>query len=233
MRGEPNLTSAAALIGDPSRAAMLMALADGRALPAGELAAVAGLSLSGASAHLARLAQGRLIVAEREGRHRYYRLAGPQVAAALESLAPLATTPGRSRARSPAMEALQRGRTCYDHLAGELGVALAEGLEGHGMLAQGEGKRLDVTAAGERWFVDVLGIETAHLRPGRHGVARRCLDWTERRHHVAGPLGAALLHRCRELGWITQAGGSARAVKLSQPGAAWMREALGVALSHP
>src|SRR6266851_5272237 len=108
MRGEPNLASVAALIGDPSRAAMLMALADGRALPAGELAAAAGLSLSGASAHLARLTQGCLIVAEREGRHRYYRLAGPQVAAALESLAPLAIAPGQSRTRSPAMEALRR-----------------------------------------------------------------------------------------------------------------------------
>jgi DNA-binding transcriptional ArsR family regulator len=212
---------------------MLIALADGRALPAGELAATAGLSLSGASAHLVRLLQGGLIAVEREGRHRYYRLAGPQVAATLEALAPLAIAPGRSRARSPGMEALRRGRTCYDHLAGELGVALAEGLEGHGMLAPGEGKRLEVTAAGGRWFADVLGIETARLRPGRHGIACRCLDWTERRHHLAGPLGAALLHRCRELGWVTQAGGSARAVKLSRIGATWMREALGVALSQP
>jgi hypothetical protein len=101
------------------------------------------------------------------------------------------------------------------------------------MLVPGEGKRLKVTATGQRWFADVLGIETARSRPGRHGVACRCLDWTERRHHVAGPLGAALLRRCRELGWVTQAGGSARAVKLSRPGAVWMLEVLGVALSHP
>jgi DNA-binding transcriptional ArsR family regulator len=201
MHGEPDLASVAALIGDPSRATMLMTLADGRALPAGELAAAAGLSLSGASAHLARLSQGGLIAVEREGRHRYYRLAGSQVAAALEALAPLAITPGWPRARLPATEALRRGRTCYDHLAGELGVALADGLVGHGLLTSGEGKRLEVTAAGKRWFADVLGIETARLRSGRHGIARRCLDWTERRHHVAGPLGAALLRRCRELGW--------------------------------
>jgi len=230
MRGEPDLASVAALIGDPSRAAMLMSLADGRALPAGELAAVAGLSLSGASAHLARLLEGGLLVVEREGRHRYYRLAGPQVAVALEGLAPLAIAPGHARARSSATEALRRGRTCYDHLAGELGVVLAQGLERNGLLASGEGKRLEVTAAGEQWFADVLGIETARLRHGRHGVACRCLDWTERRHHVAGPLGAALLRRCRELGWVTRAGGSARAVKLSALGAAWMRDTLGVAV---
>src|SRR5580692_7215380 len=138
MRGEPDLASVAALIGDPSRATMLTALADGRALPAGELAAVAGLSLSGASAHLARLLEGRLLVVEREGRHRYYRLAGSQVAAALEGLAPLAIAPGRPRARSTATEALRRGRTCYDHLAGELGVVLAQSLERHGLLASGE-----------------------------------------------------------------------------------------------
>src|ERR1700761_3180646 len=108
MRGEPDLASVAALIGDPSRAAMLAALADGRALPAGELATAAGLSLSGASAHLARLARGGLIQAEQEGRHRYYRLAGPLVAAALEALVPLATLAARPRACSPESEALRR-----------------------------------------------------------------------------------------------------------------------------
>jgi DNA-binding transcriptional ArsR family regulator len=192
MRGEPDVASVAALIGDPSRTAMLTALADGRALPAGELAAAAGLSLSGASAQLARLTQGGLLTMEREGRHRYYRLAGPQVAAALEGPALLAVTPQRARARSPAAEALRRARTCYDHLAGELGVALAQALEERGLLMAGEGKGLDVTVAGEQWFAQVLGIETARLGPSRNGVARRCLDWTERRHHIAGPLGAAL-----------------------------------------
>ena len=129
MRGEPDVASVAALIGDPSRAAMLAALADGRALPAGELAAAAGLSLSGASAQLARVTEGGLLTMEREGRHRYYRLAGPQVASALEGLALLAVRPRRPRARSPATEALRRARACYDHLAGELGVTLAQALE--------------------------------------------------------------------------------------------------------
>jgi DNA-binding transcriptional ArsR family regulator len=226
MRNEPDLASVAALISDPSRAAMLMTLVDGRALPAGELAAVAGLSLSGASAHLARLLDGRLLAMEREGRHRYYRLAGPQVAAALEGLAPLAIAPRKVRPRVPQAEALRRGRTCYDHLAGELGVAFARGLERRGLLAAGEGKRLEVTVGGAQWFAD-LGIETARMRPGRHGVACRCLDWTERQHHLGGPLGAAMLRRCCELGWIVKADRSTRAVKLSASGAEWMRGALG------
>ncbi|WP_158813748.1 helix-turn-helix transcriptional regulator [Methylocapsa sp. S129] len=231
MRDEPNLAAAAALIGDPSRATMLAALVDGRALPAGELAAIAGLSLSGASAHLARLLQGGLIALEREGRHRYYRLAGPQVAAALETLAALAVAPLRPRSLSPAAAALRRGRTCYDHLAGELGVTLAERLEERGFLAPGEGKRLRVTAAGEPWFAEAFGIETSSLRAGRHGVACRCLDWTERRHHVAGPLGAAMLHRCRELKWVAKAGHGARAIKLTSAGAEWMRQVLNVTLA--
>ena len=178
MRGEPDVASVAALIGDPSRAAMLAALVDGRALPAGELAAAAGLSPSGASAQLARLTEGGFLTMEREGRHRYYRLAGPQVANALEGLALLAVTPRRPRARSAAAEALRRARTCYDHLAGELGVTLAQALEERGLVVTGEGKRLEVTAGGRQWLSQVLGIETARLVPGRHGIARRCLDWT-------------------------------------------------------
>jgi len=230
MRGEPDIASVAALIGDPSRTAMLAALADGRALPAGELAAAAGLSLSGASAQLARLTQGGLLTMEREGRHRYYRLAGPQVAAALEGLALLAMTPSRPRARSPAAEALRRARTCYDHLAGELGVALAQTLEDRGLVTAGEGKRLEVTVSGGPWFSQVLGIETARLVPGRHGIARRCLDWTDRRHHIAGPLGTALLRRFRELGWVAQAAAGTRAVKLSRRGATGLGRALDISL---
>ncbi len=231
MRVEPDLASVAALIGDPSRAAMLTVLADGRALPAGELARVAGLSLSGASAHLARLAQGGLIVAEREGRHRYYHLAGLQVAAALESLAALVMVDVRPRVCSPAMDALRRGRTCYDHLAGELGVVLAQEWERRALLVPGEGKRLKVTDAGEHWFADMFGVKTGSLRPGRHGIACCCLDWTERRHHVAGPLGAALLRCCRERGWIRQARHHTRAVELSAAGMTWVRETLGVRTS--
>jgi DNA-binding transcriptional ArsR family regulator len=230
MRDDPDIASVAALIGDPSRAAMLGALVEGRALPAGELAAAAGLSLSGASAQLARLTEGGLLTMEREGRHRYYRLAGPQVASALEGLALLAVKPRRPRAPSPTTEALRRARTCYDHLAGELGVKLAQALEERGLVMAGEGKRLEVTAAGGRWFSAQFEMDTARLVPGRHGIARRCLDWSERRHHIAGPLGAALLDRFRELGWVTPAADSARAVKLSQRGAIALSRALDISL---
>jgi DNA-binding transcriptional ArsR family regulator len=230
MRDDPDVASVAALIGDPSRAAMLGALVEGRALPAGELAAAAGLSLSGASAQLARLTEGGLLTMEREGRHRYYRLAGPQVASALEGLALLAVKPRRPRAPSPTTEALRRARTCYDHLAGELGVKLAQALEERGLVMAGEGKWLEVTAAGGRWFSAQFEMDTARLVPGRHGIARRCLDWSERRHHIAGPLGAALLDRFRELGWVTPAADSARAVKLSQRGAIALSRALDISL---
>jgi hypothetical protein len=167
---------------------------------------------------------------EREGRHRYYRLSSPQVAAAHEGLALLAVAPRRARARSTATEALRRARTCYDHLAGELGVSLAQALEARDLLTAGEGKRFEVTGAGARWFSQVLGIDIARLAPGRHGIARRCLDWTQRRHHVAGPLGDALFHRFRELGWVTQVTGTARAVEVSRRGAAELVRTLGLSI---
>ncbi|MGH7073569.1 MAG: ArsR/SmtB family transcription factor [Stellaceae bacterium] len=227
MRGEPDLASVAALIGNPSRAAMLMALADGRALPAGELAATAGLSLSGASAHLAQLMKGGLLLTEREGRHRYYRLSGPQVATALNGLAALAVVPGRSRSRSPATEALRRGRTCYNHLAGGLGVAFAAALENRGLLAPAEGKQLRVTPEGAAWFANVFAIEVTALKPGRQGIAYRCLDWTERRHHLAGSLGALMLQRCVDLGLLTRISGS-RAVALTPRGRTFLHRRLDI-----
>ncbi len=128
---------------------------------------------------------------EREGRHRYYRLSGPLVAAALEAVAALVAAPLHSRGRR-ASQSLRLGRTCYDHISGELGVAFALALEEHGFVSTGEGKRLNITKEGVRWF-DRISIDTAQLRPGRHRISCRCLDWTERRHHVAGPLGAAML----------------------------------------
>ena len=173
MRGEPNIAAAAALIGDPARAAILLALADGRALPAGELAAFAGLSSSAASAHLRKLLDGGLLTLEREGRHRYYRFAGPGVAAALEGLALIAAQqPSRSLVvRSPEAQALRYARTCYDHLAGELGVNIAYALRDRGLIAPVEqSKSVDVTEAGVAWFDAVFGIDLSKLRPGR-------MDW--------------------------------------------------------
>ena len=228
MRDEPNIATVAALIGDTARAAMLLTLVDGRALPAGELAAAAGLSFPAASAHLAKLTDGGLLTVEREGRHRYYRLAGPGVASALESLACLIGQPSPSGAvRSPQARALRHARTCYDHLAGELGVAIATALENRALLASAEGKRLDVTTAGATWFAAVLGIDVSALRPGRQGIACRCLDWTERRHHLAGPLGSRVFRRCCDLKWLTLTPGS-RAVQLSPPGRDSLHRQLGI-----
>jgi DNA-binding transcriptional ArsR family regulator len=228
MRGDPNVAAVAALIGDPARAAILAALADGRALPAGELAAAAGLSPSAASAHLGKLLDGNLLALEREGRHRYFRLAGPQVAAALESLSLIAAPPARNAVtRSPQAKALRYARSCYDHLAGELGVGIAVALEQRGLIASaGQGRRVNVTRAGAAWFDAVLDIDVRELRPGRHGLACRCLDWTERRHHLAGPLGTRLFERCCDLGWLSRSRQS-RAVQLTGKGQRKLREHLG------
>ncbi len=228
MDGEPNVATAAARPVSPISAAMLAALVGVRALPAGELAAIAGMSPPAASAHLAKLTDGGLLTVEREGRHRYYRLAGPGVASALESLACLVGQPIRPGAmRAPKARALRHARTCYDHLAGELGVAVAMALESRGLVAATEGKRLDVTPAGTAWFAAVLGIDTAGLKPGRHGIACRCLDWTERCHHLAGPLGTRLLQRCCDLGWLARTP-RPRVVQLTGRGRDGLREQLGL-----
>ena len=225
---EANIASPAALIGDPSRAAMLQALMDGRAQPAGALAWAAGLTAQAASNHLARLVDGGLLSVEREGRHRYYRLANAEVAHVLEALAVLAA-PVRSleQPRSPQARALREGRCCYGHLAGRLGIAVTDALVDRGLLAPADGKLYAVTDTGRAWFED-LGLDLAALRSKR-GVARQCLDWTERRHHLAGPLGVALLSRMVALDWIdAEAGG--RAVKLTTLGREELRARLGVNL---
>jgi DNA-binding transcriptional ArsR family regulator len=228
MTDEPNIATPAALIGDPTRAAFLLALFDGRAQPAGALAYAAGVSAQVASNHLARLVAGGLLSVETQGRHRYYRLANAQVAGALEAMSALAT-PLRSidRPSSPKARQLRLARCCYDHLAGSLGVAIAATLErrGHVVSARDDdpkGKRLDISAAGRRWLRDI-GVESATIKPTRRGVARRCLDWTERRHHVAGPLGRALLERFCALDWIARQG-SSRAVRVTPEGARRFRE---------
>jgi DNA-binding transcriptional ArsR family regulator len=209
MRSEPHVAAAAALIGNPGRAAMLSMLMDGRALPAGELATAAGLSAAGASDHLAQLLSGGLLSVIREGRHRYYRLANEHVAAVLEGLATLGA------------------RACYNHLAGELGVLLASALQDRMLLVPGEGKRFSVTPAGAQWFADKLSIEIGALKPARHGIACGCLDWTERRYHLAGPLGAVLLRRSFDLGFLRR-GKEPRAVKLTVTGAKFLALELSV-----
>lgn len=225
---DANIASPAALIGDPTRAAMLQALQDGRAQPASALAWAAGVTAQAASNHLAKLVDGGLLAVEREGRHRYYRLASAEVAHAIEALSVLAA-PVRSLEipRSPKARALRDARCCYGHLAGRLGVKVCEALVAREIIRPVDEKLYDVTPEGRRWFED-LGVDVGVLRSPR-GVARQCLDWTERRHHLAGPLGVKLLEAMTAQGWLAlEAKG--RAVRVTPEGAMALRERLGVSL---
>lgn len=225
---EPNIAAPAALIGDPGRAAMLQALLDGRAEPASALAWAAGLTAQAASNHLAKLVEGGLLKVERQGRHRYYRLNNAEVAHALEALALLAA-PIRAleQPRSPLARALRGGRCCYGHLAGRLGVGIARAMEDHGHICAADDKLYAVSPAGTAWFAE-LGIDVAALRSKR-GVARQCLDWTERQHHLAGPLGVALCDRLEALDWIVRDRAS-RAADLTPAGREALRERLNLDL---
>lgn len=191
-----------ALIGDVARANMLHALMAGRALTAGELAWIARVTASTASEHLAKLTEARLITVTRQGRHRYYRLSSPAVARMLESISTLVATQGPSRYRpaSKVDDALRAGRLCYDHLAGRLGVALADALVAKECVILSEEGGM-VTPDGERFFAD-LRIDLAVLERQKRHFCRPCLDWSERRPHLAGAVGAALTTRCFDLGWI-------------------------------
>jgi len=226
---EANIALPAALIGDPVRAGILMALFDGRAQPATALAYATRVSAQCASNHLAKLVDGGLLTVEREGRHRYYRLSTPQVATALEALSCLAPQVRALDAPLTAEGRLLRfGRSCYDHLAGQLGVAVAARLEDRGYvtLVDGDCKRYALSTEGRGWFSD-LGIDTDALKPTRMGLARRCLDWTERRHHLAGPLGAAFLARLLALSWLRR-DRRTRAVHVTPAGAAGFSQRLHI-----
>ena len=230
MRIEPNIASVASLFGEPSRAAILTVLLDGRALPASELARIAGVTPTAASGHLSKLMDGKLVNVEPSGRHRYYRLAGAAVATAIEALAQLTERPAPFTlpTPSPAVRALQHARSCYDHLAGELAVEVAQVLESRGHLRRGEDRRYEVFGgSAHRWFAG-QGIEIQSLRPGRLGVARQCLDWTERRPHLAGPLGAALFRCWCEQGWLKRCVEQPRLVEVTAVGRLKLREHLGI-----
>ncbi|WP_322063129.1 helix-turn-helix domain-containing protein [Paraburkholderia sp. J63] len=227
MSNPPNLSSTAFLIADAARAAMLMALADGRARPAGELAFAAGVTAQTASSHLAKLLDGGLLAVEKEGRHRYYRLANPRIAEVLEGLASISAS--RSVRRKPLgreAQMLRFARCCYDHLAGQIGVAVTQSLMARGYLAPGPERRLQVTPAGAAWFAD-LGLDVAALKPGRHGIARQCLDWTERQHHLAGPLGVAFMSLLCSRGWLRRSA-SSRAVQVTPDGWGALKRELGL-----
>jgi DNA-binding transcriptional ArsR family regulator len=225
MKDGPNIVGIAALIGDHARAEVLTALMADRALTATELAAVAGVTKQTISAHLAKLLDAGLLAAERQGRHRYFRLADRDVAQLLESLMGVAFRTGALRHRlSPREPALRQARVCYDHLAGELGVAIHERLLARRALAQA-GDGLVLTAHGHR-LLRQLGIDTAALALQRRKFCQACLDWSERRHHLAGAVGAALLARMIALGWIRRAKGS-RVVVVTAHGDPALRRWIG------
>jgi DNA-binding transcriptional ArsR family regulator len=200
MKDGPDIARVAALFGDPARANMLVALGDGRALTATELAAEAGVTKQTASSHLARLTNSGLLVMEPQGRHRYSRVTDEEVAHAIESLMGLAHAKGGRRTRTgPRDPALRRARSCYSHLAGELGVALFNGLARRRWIELA-GDDVGVSAAGRHAFTD-FGIDLDALTAQRRPLCRPCLDWSERRHHLAGSLGVALLTRITDLKW--------------------------------
>jgi len=203
---------------------MLAALLDGSARPAGELAAIARVSPATASGHLARLARADLLRIEPRGRHRYYRLAGPAVAEALEALSRLLPL-HRDTLAHPDRVALAEARLCYDHLAGRLGVEVTEAMVRVKWL-RGAGESFQPTAAGERGLRR-MGVVLDELRQLRRPLARACLDWTERREHVAGALGAALAAEALERGWVARRRG-VRSLRVTPAGCESLRRILGV-----
>lgn len=243
-----DIAPVAALFADRSRARIVAALADGRALPASVIAQEAGVAASTASGHLARLMAGGVLRVERSGRHRYYRLSGPEVAAAFEALAAIAPQPPvRSLRESTRAAALRRARTCYDHLAGRFGVAVLEGLVAHGALVRTDGRSgvergaADRLAAPVRSHAYALGPEAESIfgrldidlatlvdRPAStRPLLRFCVDWSEQRHHLAGALGAAVLARAEAARWVERRP-SGRAVNVTDAGRQAFQDALGI-----
>jgi DNA-binding transcriptional ArsR family regulator len=216
----------ASLIAEPARARMLAALMNGQALTATELAVEAGVAPSTASAHLGRLKRAAAIMEVRQGRHRYYRLTDPDLAAVLERLMGLASQPGRRR--GPVDPELRPSRVCFDHLAGAIAVQLADAFRRSGYV-QGDAV-WDLSPRGERFFIS-LGIDVPALAREKRPLVRPCLDWSERRFHLAGGLGAALLRRMFDAGWAYRESAS-RIVTLSEPGERWVRSVVSAEVAR-
>jgi DNA-binding transcriptional ArsR family regulator len=250
MKGDADIAKIGALVADPARARILLALGDGRALSASVLADEAGVVASTASAHLGKLVDGRLLTAERHGRHRYFALAGPEVAELIEALARVAPpAPVRSLRQGTRAHAVRRARTCYDHLAGILGTQLMAAMLERELLTGGDGvfdrsnaRKDRLSAPGfdydyqltERGIDELadFGIDFADLRSRQRPLIRYCVDWSEQRHHLAGSLGAALADRMFELKWVTRAR-RGRAVGVSEAGVEGLRDRFGLELATP
>jgi DNA-binding transcriptional ArsR family regulator len=248
MRGDADIAKIGALVADPARARILLALGDGRALPASVLADEAGVAASTASAHLGKLVDGGLLTVESHGRHRYFALAGERVGELIEALARLAPpAPVRSLRQGTQAQALRTARTCYDHLAGMLGAGLMSALIERDLLRGGDGEFDRATAGEDRLSapgsdVDYRVTERGVAELGAFGIdfealvakprplVRYCVDWSEQRHHLAGSLGAALAERMFELGWVSLRRGT-RALRVTDEGQQELRETFGVALA--
>src|SRR5476649_3007904 len=204
MKAGPDIAMVAALVGDPARSNMLTALMTGRALTASELAQEAGITPQTASSHLSKLEAGGLLEQEKQGRHRYYRLTDPDVAGVIEGLAGLAARAGHMRVRTgPKDPALRRARVCYDHLAGDLGVQMLDSMKKQRLVRQSK-QGIELTTEGTRFLAKSLQISAETLSHPRRPTCKACLDWSERRHHLAGTLGAAMMARFTELNWAAR-----------------------------
>jgi DNA-binding transcriptional ArsR family regulator len=221
------ISPVAFLLADPARVSILLALSDGREVAAGELALVAGVTAATASFHLAKLTSAGLIGLRRQGRHQLYRLASPEVVKALEALAVLAPQGApRTHRQARIGRAVRAGRTCYDHLAGRLGVCLTRALLDRGAIRLA-GAEFNVTPVGER-LLHELGVDLPQVRARRRAFAAACLDWSEREPHIAGALGAALLTRLFDFGWIKRMPAS-RAVEVTFAGRRGLHQMFGIA----
>jgi DNA-binding transcriptional ArsR family regulator len=249
VNGDADIAKIGALVADPARARILLALGDGRALPASVLADEAGVVASTASAHLGKLVDGKLLTVERRGRHRYFALAGPEVAELIEALAKVAPpAPVRSLRDGTQAHAVRNARTCYDHLAGVLGTQLMASMLERGLLTGGDGifdhaaaRRDRPSAPGSDYGyrltkrgqdeLERFGIDFADLRSRPRPLIRYCVDWSEQRHHLAGSLGAALAERMFELRWVSRAK-RGRVVTVSDEGVQGLKETFGLELSR-
>ncbi len=227
MDADLDIAAVAALVGDPARARMLTALMDGRARTAKELAYGVGVTPQTASSHLAKLLRARLLAMERQSRHRYFRLAAPSVGHAVEALMAVSVSPARppvTRSEGP-LDGLRLARTCYDHLAGRLGVMVTDAMVRRRLLKP-TGRDFLLTAPGER-FLGRLGVDAGKARRERRAFARQCLDWSERRAHLAGSLGAAVARRCLDLRWVHLVGDE-RTLALTPQGRRGLRTWFGI-----
>lgn len=228
MSYQPELAEVAHLIGDASRATMLLHLLDGRILPASELARRAHITAQTASAHLSKLVQGGLIVMEPHGRHRYYRLAGAHVAEVLENLINIAPmVPTRSLRESDQARAIRYARTCYDHLAGLLGVKLSQAMLEKGIL-ESQDQDFILTSTGQDFF-ERLGLDMVKLHRSKRPLVRPCLDWSERRYHVAGALGSAIAEHALTNHWVKRMP-SSRALTITPEGHAAFYELFSISM---